>query len=130
MRAYRKAVLDILRTFSDYTLTAVPWTQNIIVDSLATITSNLKIPMNSSNKFEIHVKHWLVVLDNLRYWKVFWDDNEINTFLQNKGKLKNASIDDDYDIDDQEIEVIQMEVLQLKDNIIPKGLIPLEELFD
>lgn len=57
MRAYRNAVLDILIMFPEYTLTAVPRTQNIIVDSLATAASNLKILMNSSNKFEIHVKH-------------------------------------------------------------------------
>lgn len=54
----------------------------------------------------------------------------MNTFLQNEGKLKNASIDDKCDTDEQEIEVNQMDILQLKDNIIPKSLIPLEELFD
>ena len=129
MRAYRNVVLDILRMFPEHTLTAVPQTQNIIADSLATATSNLKIPMNSNNKFQIHVKHWLSVLDNLRYWQVFWDDNEINALFQNEGKFKNASIDDDCDSDEQEIEVIQMEVLQLKDNIIARGLIPLEEIF-
>jgi len=79
MRAYRCSVLDILRMFPEYTLTVVPQTQNIIVDSLATITSNLNIPTNSSNKFEIHVKHRPVVPDNLRYLQVFWDDNKINS---------------------------------------------------
>jgi len=71
MRAYRNAVQDILRMFSDYTLIAVPRTQNIIADSIAIATRNLKIPMNSNNKFEIHVKHWLAIPDNLRYWQVF-----------------------------------------------------------
>lgn len=66
MRAYRNVVLDILSIFPEYTLKAVPQTQNIIADSLATAASNLKIPMNSSNKFEIHVKHRPVVPDNLR----------------------------------------------------------------
>lgn len=86
MRTYKNVVLDILKMFLEYTLTVVPWTQNrpIILDSLATAASNLKIVMNSSNKFEIHVKHRLVVPDNLRYWQVFWDENEINTFLQNE----------------------------------------------
>lgn len=105
MRAYKNVLLDVLRMFPEYTLTTVPQTQNIIVDSLATTTSNLKIPMNSSNKFEIHVKNQPVVPYNLRYWQVFWDDNEINAFLQNEGKFKNASIDDDGDTKEQEIEV-------------------------
>jgi len=130
MRAYRNAVLDLLRMFPKYTLIAVPRTQNIIVDSLATAASNLKIPMKSSNKFEINVKNRPPVLDNLRYWKVFWDDNEINAVLQNEEKFNNSSIDDDCDTDEQEIEVNQMEVLQLEDNIIPRCLIPLEEIFD
>eukprot|EP00253_Pinus_taeda_P036212 PITA_36212 len=66
MRAYRNVVLDILRMFPEYTLTTIPRTQNIIADSLATTANNLKIPMNSNNKFEIHVKHRLAIPDNLR----------------------------------------------------------------
>ena len=54
---------------------------------------------------------------------MFWDDKEINTFLQNEGNYKDASIDVDYDTDELEVEVNQMEILQLKDNIILKGLI-------
>lgn len=91
MRAYRNAILGILRMFPEYSLTTVPWTQNIIANSLAT---------TASNKFEIHVKHRPVVPDNLRYWKVFQDDNEINAFLRNEGKFKNASIDNDCDFDE------------------------------
>jgi len=130
MRAYRNVVLDILKMFPEYTLKAIPQTQNIIADPLVTAASNLKIPMNSSNEFEIHVKHRPIVLDNLRYWQVFWDENEINAFLQSEGKFKNNFIDDVCDSDEQDIEVNQMEVLQLNDNVIPRGLIPLEELFD
>jgi len=55
MRAYRNAVLDIFIMFPEYTLTTLPSTQNIIADSLVTAASNLKIPMNSNNKFEIRV---------------------------------------------------------------------------
>ena len=123
-------MLDILKVFSNYTITWVARAQNVIADSLATAASNLQIPMNSNNKFEIHVKHRLAVPDNQRYWQVFQDDDEIDEFLQNKGKFKDTSIDVEYDDGDEDMEVNQMEVLQLKDNIIPKGLIPLEELFD
>jgi len=85
MRAYRNAVLYILRLFPDYTLTCVPHTQNVIADFLATSVSNLKIPMNSNNKFEIHVKHRPTVPDNIRYWQMFQGDKEIDDFLQIKG---------------------------------------------
>jgi len=65
---------------------------------------------------------------------VFQDDEEIKDFLLNKGKFKETSIDVENDkgkgngIDEAQIN--EMDVLQLKKNIIPKGLIPLEELFD
>ena len=81
MRAYWNAVLDILKLFSDYTLTCIPHIQNGIENALAKATSNLKIPMNSSNKFEIHVRHRPTVPDNQIFWQVFQDDDEINDFL-------------------------------------------------
>ena len=130
MWAYRNAVLDILRVFSNYTLTCVPRVQNVIADSLATTVSNLKIMINSNNKFEIHVKHCPTILDNQRYCQVFQYDKEIEEFLRNEGKFKDTSIDGELDEGEADIEVNQMEVLQLKDNIIPKGLITLEELFN
>ena len=123
-------MLDILKVFSDYTITCVPRAQNVIADSFATTTRKFKIPMNSKNKFEIHVKHHPAVPDNQRYWQVFQDDDEIEQFLQKKGKFKDISIDMEYDDGDENMEVNKMEVLQLKENIIPKGLVPLEELFD
>ena len=74
--------------------------QNLIADSLATTARNLKIPMTSNNKFEIYIKHRPIVLDNLRYWQVFWDDNEINAFLQGDGKFKDTPIEGEYEVDD------------------------------
>jgi len=111
MRAYRNAVLDILRLFPDFTLTCVPRAQNVIADSLATTTSNLKIPMNSNNKLEIHVKHHPVVPDNERYWQVFQDDKEIEEFLRNESKYQDTSIDGEQDNGKPDLEVNQMEVL-------------------
>jgi len=134
MRAYRNAVLDILNLFSEYTLTCVPRIQNSIADALAKAASSLKIPMNSNNKFEIHVKHRPTIPDNQRYWQVFQDDEEIKEFLLNKGKFKETSIDVENNEDKGngigEVQINEMDILQLKNNVIPKGLIPLEELFD
>ena len=39
-------------------------------------------------------------------------------------------MDEVYDEDDEVIEATQVDILQWKDNNIPKGLVPLEELFD
>ena len=112
----------------------MPRIQNSIADALAKAASSLKIPMNSNNKFEIHVKHRPTIPDNQRYWQVFQDDEEIKEFLLNKGKFKETSIDVENNEDKGngigEVQINEMDILQLKNNVIPKGLIPLEELFD
>ena len=94
MRQYRNDVLDILRMFLEYTLSVVPRSQNLIVDSLAIVARNFKIPIFSNKKFEIHVKHQPSVPDNLRYWQVFWDDKQVNNFLQSEGEFENCSMDE------------------------------------
>lgn len=65
---------------------------------------------------------------------MFQDDEEIKDFLLNQGKFKETLIDVENDESKgngtEELQINQMDVLQLKNNIIPKVLIPLQELFD
>eukprot|EP00253_Pinus_taeda_P024681 PITA_24681 len=79
-------------------------------------------------------QHHPTISDNQRYWQVFQDDEEIDDFMKNKGKFKETSIDAENDDGKgngtDEVQINEMDVLQLKNNVIPKGLIPLEELFD
>lgn len=100
-----------------------------MTDSLATAASMVKIPTHSSKKYSFHVKHHPIVPDNLRYWQVFLDGKHINNLLQTKDEFLNSHIDDTCDEDDQEIEAIEVEVWEFKDNNIPRGLVPSEELF-
>lgn len=130
MRAYCNAILDILKKILEYTLSLIPRTQNLIADSLSTTASMVKIPFHSNHKYSIHVKHHLVVPYNMRFWQVFVHDRKINSFLQMEGEFQNYHIDDVYNFDDSHIHLADTEVLQLKDNNIPRGLVPLEELFD
>lgn len=130
MEQYRNAVLDILKMFPEYTLSIVPRSQNHMVDSLATAASNFKIPIFSNKNFEIHLKHQPSIPNNLRYWQVLWDEKQVNNFLQSEGEFENCSMDEVYNEDDQVIKVTQVDILQLKDDNIPKGLVPLEDLFD
>ena len=96
-----------------------------MADSLATAASNFKIPIFSNKKFEIHVKHRPSVPDNFRYWQVFWDDKQVNNFLQSEGEFENCSMDEVCDEDDQVSKATQVNILQLRDNSIMKGRIPL-----
>ena len=85
--------------------------------------------------YEVQMKYRPSLPDNVHHWKVFNDDDEINRFLQVIDEYSEMQID-------QENEALLKPQSQLrnkigKDNIfqrpsnhIPKGLIPLERLFD
>lgn len=60
----------------------------------------------------------------------FWADKQINNFLQMEGEFENSHIDDASNMNDPEIETTEIEILQLKENNIPRGLTPLEELLN
>jgi hypothetical protein len=55
--------------------------QNQIAYALDTSTSVFKITIFPNNKYEIEVKHRSIVLDNIKYWKVFDDDKQVERFL-------------------------------------------------
>ena len=77
MREYRNIVLDLQQDIPEYQFVVVPREQNAIVDALAVSTSLFKIPIHTNKKYDIEVKHRPVVLDNLKYWQVFEDDEQV-----------------------------------------------------
>lgn len=66
---YLNSVLDILKIFSEYTLSLIPRDSNIIADFVATSTSMFKIPLYPNKKYRINVKHRPIFPDNVQYWK-------------------------------------------------------------
>ena len=96
----------------------------------------------------MEVKFRPTVPDNIKYWQVFGNDDQIEDFLQCKNDFECTNIDlenedenvkrpdfgndsvnkiDSVELGDDEIEV---DVLHLKSNVLPRGLVPLEDLFD
>jgi ribonuclease HI len=142
LRAYKNLVLDLLEEFSEYNLSAIPRGQNQIADALATSASVFKIPIFPNKKYEIEVKHRPAVPDNIKYWQVFEDDKQVERFLQMSDEFANINIDDECCCNEDESEdarsnddpfqnqIVGRDIIQLKNNIIPKGLVPLEKLFD
>jgi hypothetical protein len=124
--------------FSAFNITFVHINLNQQADSLALATSSFKTPMFPNLKFEFEVRNRPSIPDNLKHWKVFKDDEEIQRFLKTIEEFSNISIDQDDE--DAEAEIHAAEVLQdtivghkiieLKTNHLPKGLVPLERLFD
>jgi hypothetical protein len=81
------------------------------------------------------------VHDNIKYWQVFEDDKQIESFLKMEDGFEYLNIDEEYC--DEEVDAIVFtkegyfenqisgrDIVQLKINIIPKGLVPLEKIFD
>ena len=97
--------------------------------------------------------------DNINHWQVFEDDEQIDDFLQSRNEFTRLrpSLEHDEDISSEkqankiefsstadinlithpckeeifeDIDQRDLEVLQCKDDTLPRGLAPLEELFD
>jgi hypothetical protein len=89
-------------------------------------------------KFKVEVRNRPSIPDNIKHWQVFKDDEEIQRFLKTIEEFSNISIDQDDEDGEAEIhaaEVLQdtivgHKIIELKTNHLPKGLVPLERLFD
>jgi hypothetical protein len=126
----------------------MPRGHNILANGLSTSASTCKIPFRPTRPYTVEVKRRLIVPDNIRYWKVFGNDDQIEDFLQCKNNFECTNIDLDnedenvnsFDFEIDSVNIVESEelgddeldadVLQLKSNIFPRGLVPLEDLFD
>jgi ribonuclease HI len=81
LKAYRDEVWKIRDSFSIFGISYIPRDMNHLADS-PTISANLFIPpMPPRLNYEIQVKYRPYFPDNIKYWKVFEDDDELNRFL-------------------------------------------------
>jgi hypothetical protein len=86
--------------------------------------------------YEIQIKYRPSLPDNVKYWKVFEDDEELSRFLQVVDEFFDLHIDQQNlnEEGSQETELKkrlgQHDIVQLPKNYIPRGLVPLERLFD
>ena len=74
--------------------------------------------------------------DNVQHWKFFEDDDELNRFLQVIDEFSEMQIDQENEALEENPQaqlrnkIGKDSIVQLPSNHIPKGLIPLERLFD
>jgi hypothetical protein len=107
-----------------------------VVDSLAALASNFKVPLPPKLRYDVEVKYRPSIPTNVKHWKVFEDDLEIKIFLETVEEFSALHIDQDpvakAKLDDGNflIKIAECDILQLPNNHIPKGLVPLERIFD
>jgi hypothetical protein len=93
-------------------------------------------PALPADGLEVEIRYRPSVPDNVKHWKVFEDDQEIEKFLQSISDFSALHIDEDLDEEpdhhpgELSDKVADHQIIQLPSNDIPKGLIPLERLFD
>ena len=83
LRSYRNKVWDTIeKSFLGFNITAIPRDENIHVDSLVVSASSFKIPQPVSLEYKIQVQCRPSILDNLKHWQIFEDDEQLKFFLQ------------------------------------------------
>lgn len=136
LQAYRDEVLTVIKSFAKFTLSHVPRARNEAADTLAVSACAFVPPFPPQLTYEIQMKYRPSLPDNVKYWKVFEDDAELIRFLGVMDEFAELQIDADNE-DEEEGSKPRLknrfgshEIIQLPTNKIPKGLVPLEKLFD
>jgi ribonuclease HI len=136
LKAYRDEVWKVRDYFSIFEISYIPRDMNQLADSLV-VSANMFIPpMPPRLSYEIQVKYRPSLPDNIQYWKVFEDDDELNRFLQVVDEFSDMHVDQqNLNIEESQKPKLkqrlgQRDIVQLPNNYIPRGLVPLEKIFD
>ena len=136
LKAYRGEVWKIRDSFMFFELSYIPRALNHLVDSLA-VSASLFIPLLPPKlSYDVQVKYRPSLPDNVKFWKVFENDDELGKFLQLVDEFSDMHIDQE-NLNMEESKQLKLKdkvadqnIVQLPNNYIPRGLVPLEELFD
>jgi len=107
-----------------------------VADSLDVSTSNFRIPLPPRLRYGVEVKYRPYIPDNVKYSKVFEVDIEIKRFLETVDEFSALHIDQDHDyandLHDNVFlkKIANNHIVKLPSNQIPKGLVPLERIFN
>jgi hypothetical protein len=120
----------------DFNISFVPREENTMENSLVFSASKFRVPFPPKLKYDVEVKYRPSIPDNFKHWKDFEDDLEIKRFLETVDEFSASHIDQDQDTEENPHvdiflnKVVDHHIDQLPNNHIPKGLVPLERLFD
>jgi ribonuclease HI len=124
LKKYRDVAQTLSKSFKKVSIEVVPREENHVADALAVSSSTLQPcegPFHDLCKMEVLFRP--SVPDNLEHWQVFKDDDQIIRFMENNKEFTDSQVA--FLADSMDLEVIN-----LQSNTLPKGCIPLENLFD
>ena len=93
IKAYRDEVWKLRDSFMIFDISYIPRAMNHLVDFLAISADMFIPPMLPKLNYEIQVKYRPSLPDNVKYWKVFEDDDELSKFLQVVDEFSDMHID-------------------------------------
>jgi hypothetical protein len=94
LKTYINEVWDLIDSFFlAFNILYIPREKNVMVDSLATSTSNFRVPLPPKLRYDVEVKYKPSITNNVKYWKVFEDDLEIKRFLETFDEFSALYID-------------------------------------
>jgi len=136
LKAYRDEVWRLQDSFDSFCISYIPRAKNHLADSLTVSASMFIPPMPPRLVYTVQIKNRPSLPDNVQHWKVFEDYDEVNRFLQVIDEFSEMQIDQENETLEEgpqpklRNKIDQDNIVQLPSNHIPKGLVPLETLFD
>jgi ribonuclease HI len=124
LKRYRDVAQTLSKSFRKFSIEVVPQEENHVVDSLVVSASTLQPyqePLHDLCRMEVLFIPF--VPDNLEHWQVFEDHDQIIRFMEKSKEFTDSQVAflDDF---------MDLEVINLQSNTLPKGCVPLENLFD
>jgi ribonuclease HI len=137
LKNYRNEVWDLVDSFFlAFNISFIPREENASADFQAFSASLFEAPALPTDGSEVEIRYRPSVPDNVKHWRVFEDDQEIEKFLQSIDHFSASHIDEDPDEEPNRHpgellnKVVDHQIIQLQSNHMPRGLVPLERLFD
>jgi ribonuclease HI/uncharacterized small protein (DUF1192 family) len=137
LKNYRNEVWDLVDSFFlAFNISFIPREENASADFQAFSASLFEAPALPTDGSEVEIRYRPSVPDNVKHWRVFEDDQEIEKFLQSIDHFSASHIDEDPDEEPNRHpgellnKVADHQIIQLPSNHMPRGMVPLERLFD
>ena len=102
-----------------FELSYIPRAMNHLDDSLVVSASLFVPPLPPSLSYDIQVKYRPSLLDNVKFWKVFENDDEISKLLQLVDEFSNIHIDQ------ENLNMEESQQLKLKDKVTDQNIVQL-----
>jgi hypothetical protein len=87
-------------SFLAFNISYIPREENASADCLAFTASVLEVPTSPTVRSDVEIKYRPSIPDNVKHWKVFEDDREIEKFLQSIDDFSTMRIDENPEEED------------------------------